>query len=137
MKTTYSLANIIIKEILPMNRCVEPTSRSQVVDRSQIVDWFQVVDWFQGTWMSHLLQVDHKKVNVSHIFRDLSYIEDCKEQICKHLYENLNKRTPGSTQFFFYDLSSVTFPGSKCILMKWRHCKGGYFNYVALALVVN
>ncbi|MEA3448409.1 MAG: IS1634 family transposase [Bacteroidota bacterium] len=114
-----------IARILTMNRCVEPTSKSQVVD------------WFQGTWLSHLLQVDHKKVNVSRIFRDLSYIEDCKEQICKHLYENLNRRTPASMQSFFYDLSSATFSGSKCILMKWGHCKEGYFNHVVLALVVN
>jgi transposase len=114
-----------IARILTMNRCVEPTSKSQVVD------------WFQGTWLSHLLKVDHEKVNVSRIFRDLGYIEDCKEQICKHLYENLNRRTPDSMQSFFYDLSSATFSGSKCILMKWGHCKEGYLNHVVLALVVN
>jgi transposase len=114
-----------IARILTMNRCVEPTSKSQVVD------------WFQGTWLSHLLKVDPEKVNVSRIFRDLSYIEDCKEQICKHLYENLNRRTPDSMQSFFYDLSSATFSGSKCILMKWGHCKEGYLNHVVLALVVN
>jgi len=114
-----------IARILTINRCIEPTSKSQVVD------------WFQGTWLSHLLKVDHEKVNVSRIFRDLSYIEDCKEQICKHLYENLNRRTPDSMQSFFYDLSSATFSGSKCILMKWGHCKEGYLNHVVLALVVN
>lgn len=114
-----------IARILTINRCIEPTSKSQVVD------------WFQGTWLAHLLKVDHEKVNVSRIFRDLSYIEDCKEQICKHLYENLNRRTPDSMQSFFYDLSSATFSGSKCILMKWGHCKEGYLNHVVLALVVN
>jgi transposase len=114
-----------IARILTINRCIEPTSKSQVVE------------WFQGTWLSHLLKVDHEKINVSRIFRDLSYIEDCKEQICKHLYENLNRRTPDSMQSFFYDLSSATFSGSKCILMKWGHCKEGYLNHVVLALVVN
>ena len=37
----------------------------------------------------------------------------------------------------FYDLSSTTFTGSKCLLMKWGHCKEGYRNHVVLALVVN
>jgi len=40
-------------------------------------------------------------------------------------------------QSFFYDLSSATFYGSNCILMKWGHCKEGYHNHVVLALVVN
>ena len=37
----------------------------------------------------------------------------------------------------FYDLSSSSFEGTKCKLMKWGHCKGGYENHVVLALIVN
>jgi transposase len=37
----------------------------------------------------------------------------------------------------FYELSSTTFYGSKCLLMKWRHCKEGYENHIVLAIVVN
>lgn len=37
----------------------------------------------------------------------------------------------------FYDLSSATFSGTKCILMDWGHCKEGFQNHIVLALVVN
>ncbi len=37
----------------------------------------------------------------------------------------------------FYDLSSTTFTGSRCILVKWGHCKEGYENHIVLALIVN
>jgi transposase len=114
-----------IARILTMNRCVEPTSKSQVVE------------WFQVTWLSRILKIDPEKVNASRIFRDLDHIEDCKEQVCKHLYETIKKRNPASMQSFFYDLSSATFYGSNCILMKWGHCKEGYHNHVVLAFVVN
>ncbi len=114
-----------IARILTINRCTQPTSKSMVVD------------WFYGTWLSNLLSVSPEKVNASRIFRELDHIEDCKEQICRHLYENIKKRKPSSMQSFFYDLSSATFSGTKCILMKWGHCKEGYLNHVVLALVVN
>jgi len=111
--------------ILTINRCKESSSKSQVVD------------WFQGTWLPNLLHVPVEKINPSRIFRDLDHIEDCKEQICRHLYATIKKRNPSSMQSFFYDLSSATFSGTKCILMKWGHCKEGYLNHVVLALVVN
>lgn len=114
-----------IARILTINRCTEPTSKSQVVG------------WFHGTWLSNLLKVSPEKINASRIFRDLDHIEDCKEQICRHLYENLKKRNPSSMQSFFYDLSSATFSGTKCVLMKCGYCKEGYFNHIVLALVVN
>src|SRR6266702_1798589 len=37
----------------------------------------------------------------------------------------------------FYDLSSTTFSGARCVLMQWGHCKEGYHNHVVLALVVS
>jgi len=114
-----------IARILTINRCTEPSSKSQVVD------------WFHGTWLSNLLSVPPEKINTSRIFRDLDRIEDCKEELCRHLYGSIKKRNPASMQSFFYDLSSATFSGTKCILMKWGHCKEGYLNHVVLALVVN
>ncbi len=36
----------------------------------------------------------------------------------------------------FDDLSSTTFSGARCVLMKWGHGKEGYHNPVVLALVV-
>jgi len=36
----------------------------------------------------------------------------------------------------YYDLSSTTFSGSKCIISKFGHCKEGYQTHVVLALLV-
>jgi hypothetical protein len=36
----------------------------------------------------------------------------------------------------FSDLSSTTFSGARCVLMKWGHGKEGYHNHGVLALVV-
>ena len=57
--------------------------------------------------------------------------------ICKHIYQKINRDDPDSLGSVFYDLSTTTFSGSKCLLMKWGHCKEGYKNHVVLALVVN
>jgi transposase len=40
-------------------------------------------------------------------------------------------------QTLFYDLSSTTFSGSRCVLVNWGHCKEGYENHIVLALIVN
>jgi transposase len=76
-------------------------------------------------------------INPSRIFRELAVIEEHKEAICKHLFERMMRENPGSMRSVFYDLSSTTFTGSRCVLMKWGHCKEGYDNHVVLALVVN
>ncbi len=44
---------------------------------------------------------------------------------------------PEAMRLAFYDLSSTTFSGTQCVLMKWGYCKEGYHNHVVLALVVN
>ncbi|KJU86539.1 hypothetical protein MBAV_001265 [Candidatus Magnetobacterium bavaricum] len=49
----------------------------------------------------------------------------------------MNKDNAEGMKSIFYDLSSTTFTGSHCVLMKWGHCKEGYFNHVVLAIVVN
>lgn len=40
-------------------------------------------------------------------------------------------------QTLFYDLSSTTFSGTRCLLVNWGHCKEGYENHIVLALIVN
>ena len=64
-------------------------------------------------------------------------LKNAKEALCKHLYERLCEQDPDGLNSVFYDLSSTTFHGSRCVLMKWGHCKEGYHNHVVLALVVN
>lgn len=114
-----------IARILTINRCLDPTSKSQTPQ------------WFLKTALRWLLDVQSELINSSRIFRELTVIENHKEAICSHLFAKMMKDTPDSLKSVFYDLSSTTFTGSRCVLMKWGHCKEGYFNHVVLALVVN
>ena len=115
----------IIARILTLNRCIDPATKSQTPK------------WFRRTALPWILDVDPDFVNVSRVFRELDVIEKCKEELCKHLYERLLKQDINGLNSVFYDLSSTTFHGSRCTLMKWGHCKEGYHNHVVLALVVN
>lgn len=114
-----------IARILAINRCIDPAVKSKTPE------------WFQSTALPWILDVDPEVVNTSRIFRELDVIEDHKEAICKHIYAQLLKHNPNSLNSLFYDLSSTSFHGSRCVLMKWGHCKEGFRNHVVLALVVN
>jgi hypothetical protein len=115
----------VISRILTINRCIDPVSK------------LQVSSWYADSWLSRMLNVSVEQVNSSRIFRELDAIEDRKEEICDYLYNLLLSRMPDSMQSVFYDLSSASFSGSKCLIMKWGLCKEGYTNHVVLALVVN
>lgn len=114
-----------IASLLTINRSIEPKTKSQVPN------------WFAKTTLPILLNISASEINASRIFRELSAIEDCKDALIKHLYNKNLEKYPDSTKKLFYDLSSTTFTGSHCILMKWGHCKEGYENHIVLALVVN
>ena len=114
-----------IARILALNRCIDPAAKSQTPE------------WFNGAALSWMLDIDPALVNASRIFRELDAIEERKEAICRHLFERIKRQAPDSLNSVFYDLSSTTFSGSRCVLMKWGHCKEGYRNHVVLALVVN
>jgi transposase len=114
-----------IARILSLNRCIDPAAKSQTPE------------WFRSTALPWVLDVNPELINVSRIFRELAVIESHKEAICKHLVNRITRDDPGSMISVFYDLSSTTFTGSCCVLMKWGHCKEGYCNHIVLALVVN
>jgi len=114
-----------IARILTVNRCIDPAAKSQTPE------------WFRSTALPWLLDVNPDQINVSRIFRELTVIESHKEAICKHLFNRMRRNNPDSMSSVFYDLSSTTFTGCRCVLMKWGHCKEGYHNHVVLALVVN
>lgn len=114
-----------IARILVVNRCIDPAAKSQTPQ------------WFRRTTLPWLLNVDPQSINASRIFRELTVIEQHKERICEHLYTQMTRHQPESLRSVFYDLSSTTFSGTRCVLMKWGHCKEGYHNHVVLALVVN
>ncbi len=114
-----------IAKMLTINRCLDPVSKSQTPE------------WFKHTALKWILDIDADSVNASRVFRELEVIEERKEAICSHLFELMSKRNPASMKSIFYDLSSTTFTGSRCLLMKWGHCKEGYRNHIVLAIVVN
>jgi transposase len=110
---------------LVINRCVDPSSKSQVST------------WFQGTSLPYILDIEPSQMNSSRIFRELSVIDSLKPEICDYLYNEVTKRDPVSMESVFYDLSSSTFSGTRCVLMDWGFCKEGFDNHVVLALLVN
>ncbi len=114
-----------IARILTINRCINPVSKSQIPE------------WFKNTALQWILDVPIDSINPSRIFRELEVIEKNKEAICGHLFQLMSSRNPNSMKSIFYDLSSTTFTGSHCLLMKWGHCKEGYRNHIVLAIVVN
>jgi transposase len=114
-----------VARILTVNRCIDPTSKSLTPE------------WFRGTALAWTLDVSAGAINSSRVFRELAVIESHKEAICGQLFSVMSQASPASMGSAFYDLSSTTFIGSHCTLMKWGHCKEGYHNHVVLALVVN
>lgn len=113
-----------IAKILTINRCINPESKSAVAE------------WFAKTSLPQLLNIDAAKVNKSRLFRDLAGIEENKDNICNHLLAEYTRRFPDKLNEVYYDLSSTTFSGTKCIISKYGHCKEGYQTHVVLALLV-
>jgi len=122
-KRKVDISKII--RILSINRCIDPISKSQTPD------------WFAKTSLPWMLDIPTNSINASRIFRELEIIEAHKDAICKHIFSLLSRDNPESLNSVFYDLSSTTFTGSRCVLMKWGHCKEGYRNHVVLSIVVN
>lgn len=114
-----------IARILAVNRCIDPVSKSQTPE------------WVRQTTLPWIIGVDKELINASRIFRELENIECHKEAFSDHIFNFLSRRKPEAMNSVFYDLSSTTFTGNRCVLMKWGHCKEGYKNHVVLAIVVN
>ena len=114
-----------VARILTLNRCIAPAAKSKTPE------------WFRETALPWLLHLAPDSLNSSRIFRELVAIEQHKEALCQHLFSLMRRRYPEAMELMFYDLSSTTFSGTQCVLMKWGYCKEGYHNHVVLALVVN
>lgn len=122
-KRLVSIATVA--RILTINRCIDPAAKSKTPE------------WFSETALPWMLDINPTEINPSRIFRELAVIESHKNSICGYLFKQLNRSDSMSMKSLFYDLSSTSFEGTKCKLMKWGHCKGGYENHVVLALIVN
>ena len=114
-----------IARILTINRCIDPVAKSKTPE------------WFRNTALTWTLDINPKEIYPSRIFRELAVIETHKDAICKQLFTQFNQLDFASMKSVFYDLSSTSFEGAKCKVMKWGHGKGGYENHVVLALLVN
>lgn len=110
---------------LVINRCIDPKSKSQVPV------------WFKRTALPYMFNIDSSQMNPSRIFRELSVIDSLKPKIGDYLYHEVARRDPSAMGSVFYDLSSSTFSGTRCVLMDWGFCKEGFDNHVILALLVN
>lgn len=110
---------------LTINRCTDPATKSRVPY------------WYERTALPIMQNISPTAMNASRVFRELTSIEECRIALCKHLYQKMLITYPEAMQELFYDLSSTTFSGTRCLLMKWGHCKEGYENHMVLALVVN
>jgi transposase len=122
-KRDISIATVA--RILTLNRCIDPKAK------------INVPQWFRDTSLPWLLHVEPGQINSSRIFRELVFIEQQKQDICNYLFQRMKKDNPDSMKSVFYDLSSSCFSGTRCLLMKFGHCKEGFKNHVVLALVVN
>lgn len=114
-----------IAALLTINRCIDPATKSQIPT------------WTKKTALPLLLDKKLPDFNSSRVYRELSAIESCKDQITQHLCEKMIQICPEAMNSLFYDLSSTTFTGNKCLLVSWGHCKEGYENHIVLALIVN
>lgn len=113
-----------IARILTVNRCIDPESK------------LGVTRWLPTTTLGAMHDLPPEKINRSRLFRDLGYIENAREALSDHLLKEYGKHFPDQLDHVYYDLSSTTFSGTKCLISKWGHCKEGYEEHVVLALLV-
>lgn len=88
-------------EILVVNRCVEPRSKSGVSR------------WVATTALDQILEIPLSSMNESRLYRALPSIEAHHEKIEQHLYKHIS---PHASSLYFYDLSSSYFEG-ECVSM--------------------
>ncbi len=103
-----------VARILTINRSISPAAK------------LKIPEWFRETALPCIININSSGINSSRIFRELAVIENHKDSICKYIFEQLTRSDPASMNSIFYDFSSSSFEGTKCKLMKWGHCKGGY-----------
>lgn len=91
---------------------------------------------FEDTSLPALTNISPEKYNKARIFRELSNIEDFRENLAKHIFETAKKEKLTNGNLLFYDLSSGNLSGLRCVIGKWGHCKDGYRTHVVLLLVI-
>jgi transposase len=116
-----------IAKILTFYRCLDPGS------------YLSAVDWFNTTTCNHILGIDGTHFNESRIYRELTMIEQQKENIEQYLYKTLKSSDEESMRIIFYDLSDSYFEGKNCQLASPGITKANGFKKkkIVLSLLIN
>jgi transposase len=116
-----------IAKLLTFYRCLDPGS------------YLSAVEWFETTTCNLLLDMEPGRVNESRFYRELTAIENQKENIEQWLYQTLKNRNEKSMRIVFYDLTDSYFEGRKCPIAKPGRTKANGFREkrIVLSLLVN
>jgi len=116
-----------IAKILTFNRCLDPGSK------------LYASRWFGKTCLDHILKIDYRGVNDNKIYRKLVRIEDKKEKLEEHIFNEIKAKDSKSLNLIFYDLTTSHFEGTKCLLAGPGRTKDSGFksHRIVLSLVVN
>jgi len=116
-----------IAKILTFNRCLDPGSK------------LYASRWFRKTCLDHILKIECRGVNDDKIYRELVRIEDKKEELEKHIFNEIKAKDSKSLNLIFYDLTTSHFEGTRCLLAGPGRTKDSGFksHRIVLSLIVN
>jgi len=116
-----------VAKILASYRCLDPGS------------YLYATEWFKETAWGMMLKIDENKFNDSRIYRELTEIENKKDDIEKYIYRTMKAKDEESFYMLYYDLSDSYFEGRKCELAAPGRTKSNGFKSkkIVLSLVVN
>ena len=102
--TESCLSTPLIAKILTINRCLDPCSH------------YSVPKWAKSTALADVLKIDLSALNDDKLYYELDKIEQNKESIENHLFQQTFTNNARSYQYINYDLSTSYFVGYKCKL---------------------
>ena len=74
-------------------------------------------EWYAQTWLPHLLNVPPQKMNKDLLCRTMDFFTEQEiEQIHAEIFRNVREKFRLSDNILFYDITDITFEGSKCPL---------------------
>jgi len=116
-----------IAKILTFNRCLDPGSK------------LYASRWFRRTCLDHILKITYRGVNDDKIYRELARIEDKKEKLEEHIFNEIKAKDSKSLNLIFYDLTTSHFEGVRCLLAGPGRTKDSGFksHRIVLSLIVN
>jgi len=93
-------------------------------------------DWYGQTWLPHLLKVPANKMNKDLLCRTMDLFTDEKRgQIQSEIYKEVSGKFKFSDGILFYDLTDITFEGTKCPMAEHGYnSRHAYLPQVKLAM---